>query len=85
MRQPSPSRCSLLHTSRTVPGIDAGRQIYSRQIVCSCSEDQNLSRAKHVLHRQSGEDSRIGCQAGMLLHQLAGDGAAQSKAKGCAV
>lgn len=40
-------------------GADIGRAdrespIYSRQIVCSCSEDQNLSRDRQVLHRQSG-------------------------------
>ena len=72
MRQPTPSRCSLLYTSRTVPSVGGGSQIYSRHIVCSCAGDQNLSRDKQVLHRQSGEDLRIGCQAGMLVHQHSG-------------
>jgi hypothetical protein len=55
-----------------------GESSYRRQIVCSCSGDQNLSRDRQVLHRQSGALSRIGCQAGMLLHQHSGDGAAHS-------
>jgi hypothetical protein len=29
MRQPSPSRCSLLYTSRAIPGIDAGTHNHS--------------------------------------------------------
>lgn len=52
--------------SRRSAGVDEGNQTYRRQIVCSCSGDQNLSRDRHVLHRQSEEASRIGCHAGML-------------------
>ncbi len=51
---------------------------YSRQIVCSCSGDQNVSRDRQVLHRQPGEDSRIDFQAGTVLHQQSGEGAAHS-------
>lgn len=47
---------------------------------CRWSGDQNCSD-KQSLHRQSGEDSRIGRQAGMVLHQHSADGAAQSTGK----
>ncbi len=51
---------------------------YSRQIVCSCSENQSLSRDRHVLHRQPEDVLRIGCHAGTCKHQYSGDGAAHS-------
>jgi len=58
---------------------------YSRQIVCSCSGDQNLRRDRHVLHRQpaycSMAEARTGCQAGTWRHQHARDGAAQSSGR----
>jgi hypothetical protein len=50
---------------------------YTPHTLFRWSGDQNF-RDRHVLHRQSGDDSRIGCQAGMLLHQHSGDGAAHS-------
>ena len=53
--------------------------IYSRQIVCSCSGDQNLSRDRQVLHRQSPccamDLVRTGYQAGTWRHQQSGEGA----------
>jgi len=85
MRQPSPSRCPLLYTSRAVPGVDAGGQIYSRQIVCSSSGDQNLRSDRHVLQRQPPycfvACVRTGCQAGTWRHQHAREGAAQSNGR----
>ena len=58
---------------------------YSRQIVCSCSGDQNLSRDRQVLQRQPPYCSvacvRTGCQAGTVLHQQSGDGAEQSNVR----
>ncbi len=58
---------------------------YSCQIVCSCSGDQNLSRDRHVLHRQPPycfvACVRTGCQAGTRRHQHAGDGAAHSNGR----
>ena len=58
----------LIHFSNWLPGADAGIQIYRRQIVCSCSGDQNLSRERHVLQKQPAYCSvaldRTGCQAG---------------------
>ena len=50
---------------------------YSLHTVRRCSGNQNL-RDRHVLHRQSEDASRAGCQAGMLLHQHSGEGAAHS-------
>ena len=54
--------------------------IYSPHTGRRCSGDQNFSD-RHSLHRQSEDASRIGCQAGMLLHQHSGDGAAHSTGK----
>jgi hypothetical protein len=58
---------------------------YSRQIVCSCSGDQNLSRDRHVLQRQPAYRFvvfvRTGCHAGTCRHQHAGDGAAHSNGR----
>jgi hypothetical protein len=54
--------------------------IYSPHTLARCSGDQNL-RDRHVLHRHSGDASRMGCQAGMLLHQHVGDGAAHSNGR----
>ena len=66
-------------------GANAGKQIYSRQIVCSSSGDQNLSRDRHVLHRQPAYCSmacvRTGCHAGTCRHQHARDGAAHSSGR----
>jgi hypothetical protein len=50
---------------------------YSPHTVRRCSGDQNFSD-RHSLHRQSEDASRIGCQAGMLLHQQSGEGTAHS-------
>jgi hypothetical protein len=64
---------------------DAGTQIYSRQIVCSSSRDQNLSRDRHVLHRQPAYRAvacvRTGCHAGTWRHQHSGEGAAHSNGR----
>jgi hypothetical protein len=51
--------------------------IYSPHTVRRCSGDQNF-RDRHILQRQPDEVSRIGCQAGMRVHQHSGDGAAHS-------
>ena len=51
--------------------------IYSPHTVRRCAGDQNF-RDRHILQRQPDEASRIDCQAGMLLHQHSGDGAAHS-------
>jgi hypothetical protein len=50
---------------------------YSPHTVRRCSGDQNF-RDRHILQRQPDEASRIGCQAGMLLHQHSDAGAAHS-------
>jgi L-cystine uptake protein TcyP (sodium:dicarboxylate symporter family) len=42
--------------------------IYSPHTVRRCSGDQNF-RDRHILQRQPDEVSRIGCQAGMRVHQ----------------
>jgi hypothetical protein len=64
---------------------EGGRQRCSRQIVCSSSGDQNLSRDRHVLHRQplycSVAVVRTGCQAGTWRHQQSGEGVAHSNGK----
>jgi hypothetical protein len=83
--------CSLvLRVQRGEPigcasGSGAGSQIYSRQIVCSSSGDQNLSRDRHILHRQPAYCSvafvRTGCHTGTWRHQHSGDGAAHSSGK----
>ena len=41
---------------------------YSPHTVRRCSGDQNF-RDRHILQRQPDEVSRIGCQAGMRVHQ----------------
>ena len=50
---------------------------YSPHTVRRCSGDQNF-RDSYILQRQPDEVSRIGCQAGMRVHQHSGYGAAHS-------
>jgi hypothetical protein len=58
---------------------------YSRQIVCSSSGDQNLSRDRQVLHRQPPyccmAISRTGCHAVTRRHQHSREGASHSNGK----